>query len=233
MTQKIIRSICLVAFLVLVSSVVLIFGVLYNHISKTQFANLKLQKELMVQGVDQLGTEYLKNLDTNEYRITLIDSSGSVVYDSHYNENDMENHLERDEIQSAMKSGAGESTRYSETLMERSLYYAKALDNGMVIRLSFAQSTILMLILEMISPVLLIIAVAFILSVILARHLSKSIVKPLNELNLDEPLENSAYDELSILLRRIDSQQKQLKKQESELQKKTDELDTIIGSMNE
>lgn len=233
MTKKIGRAIRLVAFLVLFSSIALIVGVLYNYFSKIQLSQLRQQTQMAANGIDLSGVEYLKNLDTDEYRITLMEPTGNILYDSHYDESSMENHLEREEIKDALKKGEGQSIRYSKTLMQSYLYYAKRLDNGMVIRLSFSQSTVFRLLYEVIWPMLLIAVLTLVLSMALASRLSRSIVKPLNELNLDEPLENSAYDELSVLLRRIDSQQKQLKEQENELVRKNDELDAIIGNMNE
>lgn len=233
MTKKIVRSISTVAIFVLVSSVLMIFGVMYRYFTNAQLAQLKIEAQMLGESIDLYGVEYLENLKIDRYRITLIESSGKVIYDTHYNIDDMENHLEREEIKNALKNGSGESRRYSDTLMESYVYYAQRIKNGQIIRLSLAQSSIFTLILDMVEPIIIIMLLSFMVSIILAKSLSKSIVEPLNDLNLEHPLENDVYEELAILLRRIDSQQKQLKQQKNELQKKTDEFDAVVGSMNE
>jgi two-component system phosphate regulon sensor histidine kinase PhoR len=133
----------------------------------------------------------------NNLRVTWINADGTVIFDSKSDTSEMENHLEREEIKQAFAQGLGERSRYSLTLMERSLYCAQRLEDGTVLRLSIAQSTIIMLILGMAQPIAIIIAVALILSLVLAFGLSRKIVKPLNELNLDKPMENKGYDELN------------------------------------
>lgn len=233
MTKRIFRSICLVALAVFAASLVLIMGVLYSYFSNVQQNQLRMQTMLAAQGVSDEGIAYLNRLETRSFRITWVDESGEVLYDSHSDSSQMENHLEREEIQDAFARGYGESRRYSVTLLERSLYCAQRLDDGTVIRLSVAQNTVLTLLLGMAQPICIVFLAAIILSVLLAVRLAKHIVKPLNELNLNEPLSNKEYDELSPLLRRIDSQQRQLKLQETQLLKKQRELDTIVENMKE
>ena len=233
MTKRIFHSICIAAVSVLAAAVVLFLCVLYNYFSETQFSQLKMQTDMAAQGVLIAGKDYFKDLDTQKYRVTWVDEDGTVLYDSRSDTADMENHMEREEIRSAFETGEGESKRYSSTLMERSLYYAKRLNDGTVLRLSISQNSVLALLLGMLYPICIIIIIVLILSVVLARRLAKSIVNPLNTLNLDRPLENEGYDELSPLLRRIDSQQNELKYQSDRLQRKKNELDTVIDSMNE
>jgi len=233
MIKRIFRSICLVALAVFAASLVLIMGVLYSYFSNVQQNQLRMQTMLAAQGVTNEGSSYFDHLETHNFRITWIDQSGKVLYDSHSDTAQMENHLEREEIQDAFAKGYGESRRYSVTLLERSLYCAQRLEDDTVIRLSVAQNTVLTLLLGMAPPICVVFLVAIVLSVMLAVRLSKQIVKPLNELNLNEPLDNKEYDELSPLLRRIDSQQRQLKWQETELLKKQTELDTIVENMKE
>lgn len=233
MTKRIFRSICIAAFAVFIASLVLIMGVLYGYFSNVQQNQLKMQTMFVAQGVSHEGIDYFESLKMGNFRITWIDENGKVLYDSESDTSQMENHLEREEVKEAFTQGYGESRRYSATLMERLLYCAQLLEDGTVIRLSVTQYTILMLILGMAQPIGIIFFVAIILSVLLAVRLSKKIVKPLNELNLDEPLSNQEYDELSPLLRRIDNQQLQLKLQAEQLQRKQKELDAIVGNMKE
>ena len=233
MTKRIFRSICFVALGVFLASLVLFMCVLYNYFSGLQRSQLKIQTELAAQGVSDGGMGYLEKLNAKDYRITWIDTDGVVLYDSKTDTAGMENHLEREEIKSAFENGVGESTRYSSTLMERSLYFAERLPDGTVLRLSVTQNTLLRLTLGMLQPICFILAVAVVLSLVLASRLSKNIVKPLNELNLDEPLKNEDYEELSPLLRRIDAQQTQIKQQSDELKQKQLEFETVTNGMKE
>ncbi len=233
MTKRIFRSICLVAITVFLASILLIMGALYNYFSTIEQAQLKMQTNLAAQGVTNEGIDYFKNLDISNYRITWIDADGMVLYDSESNSSQMENHLEREEIKEALSTGYGESKRYSETLFKRYLYSAKKLPDGTILRLSIFQHSILTLLLGMVPPICIIFGVALLLSILLATRVSKKIVQPFNEINLDYPLSNEGYDELSPLLRRIDSQHKQLYQQKITLLQKENELNTIIENMNE
>lgn len=233
MTKRIFRSICLVALTVFLASVVLFMGVLYEYFSNVEQAQLKMQTTLAAQGVTNEGIDYFHDLKVKNYRISWIDTEGNVIFDSASDTAEMENHLEREEVREALSSGYGESKRYSATLMERSFYSAQKLDDGTILRLSISQNSILRLLLGMTQPICIIFVIALILSIVLAIQVSKKIVKPLNEIDLDNPLSNEGYDELSPFLRRIDSQQKQLRGQKAELLQKENELNTIIGSMNE
>lgn len=233
MTKRIFRAICFAALTVFLASAILIMGVLYRYASGVGQSQLKMQTTLAAQGVTNEGMEYFRNLRVVNYRMTWIDADGSVLYDSKSDLAEMENHFEREEVQEALVKGYGESRRYSVTLMERTLYSAQKLNDGTILRLSIAQKSLLTLLLGMAPPLCMIVVFAWALSVILAVQASKKIVKPFNEINLDDPLSNEGYDELSPLLRRIARQQRQLRRREEELLQKENELDTIIGSMNE
>lgn len=236
MTKRIFQSICFVALAVFLASILLIAGVFYEYFSNIQQAQLKMQVRLAAQGIAHEGLEYFRGLKGEGLegcRITWIAEDGTVLYDSQSDTADMENHLEREEIKEALATGYGESRRYSVTLMERSLYSAQLLPDDTILRLSISQNSIFMLIFGMTQPIYVIFAVAVILSVILSVRIAKKIVSPLNELDLDRPLSNQGYDELLPLLRRMDSQQEQLRQKETELRWKQKELDTIIGSMKE
>lgn len=233
MTKRIFRSICFVALGIFLASVTLIMGALYDYFSNVQRGQLKMQTNLAAQAVANEGMEYFEGLDTNSYRITWIGTDGDVLYDSTTDSNEMENHLEREEIKEALSEGFGESSRYSVTLMKRALYCAKRLPDGTVLRLSVSQNTLLTLILGMMQPICVIFVLAVILSLVLAYRLSKKILKPLNELNLDEPLKNDCYDELSPLLRRIDIQQRQIKQKSGELKQKQKEFKAVTENMVE
>lgn len=233
MTKRIFRSICFVALAVFLASLVFIMSILYGYFSQMQQTQLKTQLELAAQGVSHEGTAYFREIAVKDCRITWIDETGNVLYDSEAQSADMENHLEREEIIQALSEGYGESKRYSQTLMYRSLYAAKRLEDGTVLRLSISQNSVLILLLGMAQPICIVFLIAIALSVFLAVRLSKSIVRPLNEIDLDHPLGGSSYDELAPLLRRIDSQQRQLQARKRELEQKQNELGAITGSMRE
>lgn len=233
MTKRIFRSTCLVVMGVFLACLVLIMGVMYDYFTTIQQHQLREETELAAQGVALTGEEYLADLDTERSRITWIAQDGTVLYDSHGDTARMESHLERQEVIQAMAQGYGESVRYSTTSMERLLYSAQLLPDGSVIRLSVEQDSILTLILSMLQPMCVVVGIALVLALVLADRVAKQIVKPLNELNLDEPHQNGEYDELAPLLRRIDSQQRQLKGQSIELHRRQQEFDTITNSMGE
>lgn len=233
MTKRIFQSVFIVALSVFFASIVLFMGVLYDYFSGVQYSQLRMQTNLAAQGAENEGIAYFKGLNVQDYRITWIDIDGTVLYDSKSDSAKMENHLERDEIRRAISEGQGESSRYSVTLMERSLYCAKRLSDGTILRISVAQNTLFTLLLDMFQPICIIFAAAVILSLVLAFRLSKGIVKPLNELNLEEPLKNQGYDELIPLLCRLDAQQRQIRKQGEELQQKQSEFETVTTGMAE
>lgn len=233
MTKRIFRSICFVAISVFLASIALFMGVLYRYFSDAQQSQLRMQTALAAQGVSNEGSKYLDGLESEHFRITWIGQDGSVLYDNKSDTAQMENHLERKEIVQALKEGFGESSRYSFTILERSYYCAQRLDDGTVLRLSTAQATMPMLLFSMAQPIGIIVIIALILSMVLASQLSKHIVKPLNELNLDEPLRNEGYDELSPLLHRIDKQQHKIDKQRSELLRKQREFETVTTGMTQ
>lgn len=233
MTKRIFRSICLAAFAVFAATVALIMGVLYEHFSRMLQEQLRIETNLAAQGAVNEGVIFFRDLKAANYRITWIAVDGSVLYDNQSKEETMENHLEREEVREAFSTGFGESRRYSSTLLTRSLYAAQKLPDGTILRLSVSQSSVLTLLFGMIQPICMVFAIALILAVVLAIRLSEKIVEPLNEVDLENPLSNAGYDELAPFLRRIDSQQKQLRRQKEELLQKEKELHTIIGSMNE
>ena len=233
MTKRIYKAICAAALGVFVVTMLLIMGVLYNYFSSVQQRQLRSQTALAVQGAEKLGMDYFDGLSDEDVRITWIAANGDVLYDSASDSDAMENHLQREEIQSALATGLGESARYSPTMMKQYLYCAQKLTDGTVLRLSVSHNSVWVLLLGMLQPILIVIAVAAVLSFLLASRLSKRIVDPMNRLNLDEPLENEGYDELSPLLRRIYSQQQHLKEQQATLTRKQNELEAIVGHLEE
>ena len=233
MTKRIFRSIFAVAAVVLLASFVLITGVLYEYFSNKQMDQLNMQTHLAAQGVESAGADYFNDMDIDGCRITWIAADGTVLFDSQAQQSGMENHADREEVQQALKTGHGESMRYSTTLMERQLYSADRLPDGSVVRISDMQYTPLTLILGMIQPVIIIALLALLLSLLLASRMSKRIVKPLNELSLDNADKIETYPELEPLTDKLRSQQHQLREQETELRRRRDEFEAATGNMTE
>lgn len=235
MSRKIFRSIFWTSILVLFVTIGLIFGILYDYMGNVSNKQLISQLNLAVQGVEDNGTDYLDSVRKDDLRITWIDSDGTVLYDSVSDPRTMSNHKNREEVKEALNSvsGYGESTRYSNTLTERMLYAAKRLSDGTVLRVSITQNSVLTILLGMIQPAVVILILLGIFALFLSSRLAKKIVQPLNQLDLEHPLENEKYDELSPLLRRIASQQAELRDKELDLKQKQRELDTILGNMSE
>lgn len=233
MTKKIFKSIVLVAGVVLLASIVIIMGVLYQYFGEVQENQMKDELSISSVAVEEDGVTYLSKLESNRYRITWIKADGTVIYDTKNGADTMENHADREEVREALSSGEGEGTRYSSTLLENTMYCAKRLSDGTVLRISMSGASAGALAFGMIQPILIVLIVALALSGILASQISKRIARPLNDLDLEHPLENNTYDEISPLLNRINFQHKEIKSQVKELQQKKDEFNQITSSMNE
>lgn len=233
MTKRIFRATLLVGVAVLIASLALVMGVLYSYFGRVQESQLRDELSLAAVGVEKNGTDYLRALQSHQYRITWVRADGTVVYDTQVDAETMENHAQRQEIQQALAAGEGESSRYSSTLLQKTVYYAQRLPDGTVLRLSAVRVTAGVLVLNMLQPILLVLAAALILSGVLAGRLARRITEPLNRLDLEHPLENDTYEELAPLLRRMEHQRRQIDRQMGELRQRSEEFDQITGSMNE
>lgn len=233
MSKKIFRSIIAVTMVVLLASLFISSTFLYDYFNKSQVSQLKEGLTLVAANVDEAGAEYFDNFDSSMFRFTLVSADGEVLYDSQATASDMENHLEREEIAEALKNGNGSSARYSSTLTERTFYEATRLQNGDVLRISVSQVTVGALILSMLPAIVAIILISAVLALVLSHKMAKDIVKPLNELDLENPTENETYEELAPILTKLNKQHKQITRQMQELRQKSDEIEQITASMNE
>ena len=228
MTKRIFRATLLVGVAVLIASLTLVMGALYSYFGRVQESQLRDELSL-----EQNGMDYLKQLESDQYRITWLRADGAVLYDTRADAESMENHAQRQEVQQALATGEGESSRYSATLLQKTVYYAKRLPDSTVLRLSAIRVTTGVLVLNMLQPILLVLAVALILSGVLASRLARRITEPLNRLDLEHPLENDTYEELAPLLRRMEHQRRQIDRQMDELRRRSEEFEQITGSMSE
>ncbi len=233
MTGKIFRSTIFVAAVVLLCSVGVIMGMLYDYFDGVQMAQLRDELELAATATEQQGMAYLKAVESSRFRITWVDEAGTVLYDSQADEDTMENHADREEIQSALETGYGSSTRQSATLTEKTVYQAKRLSDGTVLRIGISAANSATLLLGMLPPICVVILIAIVLSAVLSHRMSRRITQPINKLDLEHPLQNDCYEEITPLLQRIHQQHLQIASQMRKLQRKTDELEQITGNMGE
>ena len=233
MTKKIFRSILLTSIYVLLISLSIAVGCLYFYFENVRELQLDRELSLAAEAVMESGIGYLERLETDDLRLTLVDTDGTVLYDTNANAAAMENHANREEIREAFVSGTGESSRYSSTLTEKTIYRAALLDDGTVLRVSVSQATIFALIAGIAPWFVLAALLAAVLSWLLAKHLSGRIITPLNQVDLEHPLENDTYEELSPLLSKIHRQHEQINTHLLQLRQKTDEFEQITASMKE
>ena len=233
MTSKIFRSTVFVAVVVLLCSLGIVMGVLYNHFTGVQVEQLKDELSLAVTGTEQYGNAFLENVEADRFRVTWIDTDGTVLFDTQVDQNTMENHADREEIREAFATGSGSAVRNSSTLTEQTYYEARRLSDGTVLRISANQASAWALMMDLLWPIILVVLLSIGLSLILARRMANNIVEPMNKLDLEHPLSNDTYGELSPLLRRINQQHLQIDSQMRKLQRKTDEFIQITSHMQE
>ena len=233
MTKKIFRAMIAVVMLVFLANLFIASSFFYDYFNQSQVSQLRENLSLVAANVDKVGTEYFDHFDSSVFRFTLVSADGAVLYDSQAQAGEMENHLDREEITEALETGSGSSTRYSSTLTERTFYEATRLENGDVLRISVSQATAGALILNMLPAICAILIVSVVVALILSHKMAKSIVRPLNELDLENPVENDAYEELAPILSKLNGQHKQITQQMRELKQKSDEFEQITDSMNE
>ena len=235
MRKKIFQAMMAAAGSVLLASLIIILGCLYDYFGGLQEKQMQDELTLAAAAIEESGQAYLDdlNLESKTFRLTWIDAQGKVLYDTKADGSSMENHADREEFQQAIKNGCGESSRYSSTLMEKTLYRAQRLADGSVLRISVSRATSGVLVLGMLQPIVLVLIVALVLSALLSKRIARWVVAPLENLDLEHPLENDTYEELAPLLGRINQQRRQIDLQLAKLQRGNDEFTQVTGSMKE
>lgn len=233
MTKKIFKSIMFVCALVLAVGLAAVMGILYSNFDGQMRKELSKEAAYLAYGVEQQGVDYLKNIKDKSARITYIDQDGTVLFDNEADVSEMKNHSDRTEFQKAEKYGAGESSRYSDTLSEKTIYYALRLKDGTVLRVSSTQDSVLALVENLIFSLCGLLCLMLILSGIMASAISKRIVKPINELDLESPEENRIYEELSPLLSKIHRQNREIQNQLELAKQQQEEFALITENMQE
>lgn len=233
MTKKIFKSSILASVIVLIIGMACVLGVLYRHFGGQIINELKKEAEYLSYGVELKGKDYLENVNEQDSRITYIDDAGNVLYDSMADEEAMENHKDREEFLEAEETGVGQAERISDTLSERTLYYAVRLSDNSVLRVSSTQDSVLALTVQLIPPALGILTVLIILACFFASRIASRIVEPLNSLDLEHPEENLVYEEVAPLLSKIHKQNGQIRLQIEEARRNQEEFRIITENMQE
>ena len=233
MTKRILRSILLVAVLVLAASTGATLGILYYHFGGQLEEELRREASYLSVSVEKEGIEAFDDLPADAERVTYIDTDGTVLFDNRADENGMENHGDREEVKEALEQGSGRAVRNSDTLSQRTLYYALRLSDGKVLRVSSTQYNIPGLMGGMIQPLLIILILMAALSAWIAYRVSRGIVEPINRLDLDHPEDNQVYDEIAPLLTKINRQQKQIRREIADAKRQQEEFSIITENMEE
>ena len=233
MTRKIFQSMIAVVVSVLLLSLALITGVLYEHFESAMLDQMRTTASFVEQGVKEDGMKYLDEMSSSQCRITWIEADGTVKFDNRSDPSTMENHADRAEVKEALENESGTSIRRSSTLSEHTLYYAKRMQDGTVLRLAMSQRSVLFLMGGMISPVVFIFLAACALAGVLSYRVSKKIVKPLGSIDLQHPEQVETYDELSPFLQRIAAQNREIRSQMEEIRKQQREFSMITENMSE
>lgn len=236
MKNKIFRAlVALAAMAVLVASGLITFLVSQDYFNETK-KELAQEARYISMGLESGGDNFLNKIaaeNGSNVRITLIDKDGIVLFDNQAEAKTLENHAMRQEVMEAVAVGAGEAERFSDTLDKTTYYYAVRLEDGKILRLARTIDSIYKSVLQML-PIMggIVIVVAFLASIV-ARRVTFNLIKPLDQVNLDEPLDNETYDELAPFLTRIAKQKRQLSKNLKKLRGKQEELTIITNNMNE
>lgn len=233
MFDKIFRSNFITSMLILLMSFILIFGVLFEYFEEQMISELEKEANYISYVIQNEGTAFVDDFKKSGKRITLISADGTVLLDTAATAKNMENHADRKEIKEALKSGNGASSRYSDTLMKKTLYYAEMLNDGTILRVSITQNSVVRILLGLLQPLIIIVILALILSLFLSHRASKSIVSPINALDLENPAANETYEELSPLLKKMSAQKKIIDRQIKEAKQKQEEFKLITENMRE
>ena len=233
MHNKIFRSSMLVTLLVLLSSIVLIMGILYDYFESQLINELKREAAYISIAIENEGIEYLDSIENENERITLIAPDGTVIADTVANADVLENHIDREEVKEAIQNGSGTSSRYSDTLTEKIIYYAVKINDGNILRISARHDTVITILFSLVQPIAIVVLIALLLSLWLCHRVSVKLVEPINTLDLEHPENNETYDELTPFLKKIAHQRKIIDKQLKDAVQMQEEFKLITENMSE
>ncbi len=233
MTNKIFRSVFFTSVLTLAAGLVLAFGVLFGAFEDRIEKELKSEAGYIAYSVENGDTDFFSKFSDSDKRVTLIAANGDVIADTQAAASDMDNHADREEVKDALKYGSGTKVRYSETLTEKTIYYAQRLSNGNVLRVSTTQYTIVTIILGLMQPMIIVLVIAMALSFFLSSKVSKKLIQPINSIDLNNPENSDTYEELSPLLHKIINQRRTIDGQIEKAKQVQEEFKLITENMSE
>ena len=233
MRKKIFQNMCLLALVTILLSSFLVTIVYYANSTSRMKSEVREESRFLRGAVELSGEEYLDTVQNTPNRITLIDTDGTVLFDNQADPATMENHADRQEVRKAATSGAGEITRMSDTLSQQTFYYAVKLQNGQILRIASTTDSVFAAVLAMLPWIVGVAVVVAVITVIFSHFLTKKIVTPINQLDLDHPADNDIYDELSPLLGKINHQNQAIAQQMESLKEKQEEFTSITENMSE
>ena len=233
MKKRIFRSIMLVSVTCVIAGLAFLMGILYHFFGNQLEKELKAEASYLAVAVEKEGEAAFESLPLEAARVTLIDSDGTVLFDNKADAKSMENHGERKEVKAAMETGTGKSVRQSDTLMEKTVYYAKKLSNGQILRVSSNQYTVAAILKELFLPLIYVVLLMAVMGAVFASRLTKRIVEPLNEVDFDHPEQAETYEEIAPLLTKINKQQKTIGKQIADARRLQEEFSIITENMSE
>lgn len=236
MTKKIFTGVISVSLIIMLVCVGLVMGIMYDYMGQKLDDQLKAEAVLVEEGWKTGGQEYLDQLEQQrnmKSRVTVLSANGNVLYDSAADSSKMENHMQREEVKEALAEGEGYATRTSYTLSADMRYYAKKMDDGSIVRIAISHNSQMKLLLDTSGMIILTLAVLVALSGIISYRVAKAIIKPINDIDLDNPDITETYDELGPLLHRIHQQNTSIRIQMANLRKAREEFNIITENMNE
>lgn len=233
MKRRIFFTVFGTALVTVLVSLMLLVGVTYRYINQNTRDQLLAQVDYLSQAVDDEGLDYLTKLDNDSYRITWIAADGAVLFDNRGDAASMENHANRQEFIDAKAHGLSEIERESETMTSRLIYVAKALSDGSVLRIATDDISVGGVLWMLGGPAAVLILCILVMATLVARRLSRHIVEPLNDIDLDHPLAGEPYEELLPLLSRIEQQHREIAEQAVQLNQQRSEFQTVIDNMRE
>ena len=234
MYRRIFRSICVVALSAVLVAAALILGVVYRHLKDQAIQSLTEEAHAVAEMMeDWTEGDSVPVLLSSDTRLTIIAPDGTVLYDSHTSEKEMEDHSSREEVRQALSTGTGSAERTSATTGSGTYYYAIRLRSGNVLRMSTDYLNVMALLGSVLGPVTAIAIAAVGLSAMLAMGLSRAIVEPLNNLDLDHPERPGVYEELQPLLQRLVRQRRTISEQLVQANQQKEEFRLITENMSE
>lgn len=226
MSKRIFLNMFIISSVVIALTTILTVVIVYKSFSNQNIAALKGELTATSSGVELNGVAFLKSL-SGKHRITLVDSSGKVLFDNRNDINSLGNHNDRKEIREARENGTGYSERYSDTLSRKTINVTKLLNNGDVLRLSEDMSTVWSTLMDTIFPMICVMVFSILIVAYMAGRVSKAATTPINQIDLNEPDREKVYDEIEPLIDKIIKQNNQIDKQIEQLNMEHEKQDNL------